>query len=664
MSRIAVSLTLLLASTVIGQTVETIPFRAVLSNANETPQPPSTTSGTATVWLHVVRDADGNVTSGSADALVSYDFSSAGTITAMHIHRGAAGVNGPVVVPFAVERTEVNGSGRLPVVQTPFPSTAVPVATISDILANPSQFYYNVHSTDFPAGIMRGQLRRAETIVRIGPMMPENETPPITDEPWSATGTVMLLMTRDDAGTPNSAYAIFDVIYRNFPVTNFTGLHIHSGAAQVSGPVTINSGLQGPVAVAEGGSGRLHYEAEVDLNRAGALETVEGLVSNPSGFYINLHTTEQPAGAVRSQMLRTDRMEFPLNLMTSNEVPPITDLDASAAGKIIVYTVRNPNGTAAAGAVQFDLNTTFPADTEFRGLHIHDAIAGVNGPVTIDSALATAPILFGTSGSGNISRLVTVGSGQALESLNSLLLNPSRHYGNLHTGTNPGGAVRAQLAPAGDLPTITSIQIAVAGSQPGRIAPGTMFAITGTSLANVATDVAGFNNLPGLPTTLNGVTVTIGGTTAPLTMVSPTEIRGQLPFDVAQGDRMVVVTTPNGASQAFVVSIVPSAPAILFGAGGVVAMRESDGTAITQRNPARPGDIIIISVIGLGQTVPQLAARIGGINSNVLRATAAPGSNTMHHVTVRVPQGLQTGNIPMVLVTGLITSNVVSLPVM
>ena len=78
-----------------AQTVETIAYRAILSGANEVPAV-ANTSGTATVWLHVVRDASGNITSGSADAYVNYSLGGAATITAMHIHNGAAGVNGPL----------------------------------------------------------------------------------------------------------------------------------------------------------------------------------------------------------------------------------------------------------------------------------------------------------------------------------------------------------------------------------------------------------------------------------------------------------------------------------------------------------------------------------------------------------------------------------------
>jgi hypothetical protein len=68
--------------------------------------------------------------------------------SAAHIHRGAEGVSGPVVVPF----------------ETPSTGTAlgcakgVDIALIGEILDNPSDFYVNVHNSAFPGGAIRGQL--------------------------------------------------------------------------------------------------------------------------------------------------------------------------------------------------------------------------------------------------------------------------------------------------------------------------------------------------------------------------------------------------------------------------------------------------------------------------------------------------------------------------
>ena len=93
------------------QTVETIPFRAVLLATNEpSPVVDKTATGAATIWLHVVRDTAGKVTSGSLDFSVSYKFAGSVTLTANHIHKGPAGVAGPIMVPVALTQfTDAKG---------------------------------------------------------------------------------------------------------------------------------------------------------------------------------------------------------------------------------------------------------------------------------------------------------------------------------------------------------------------------------------------------------------------------------------------------------------------------------------------------------------------------------------------------------------------------
>ena len=73
-----------------------------------------------------------------------------GTPTAAHIHRGAAGVGGPVVVipPTLPNLTATSASGCV---------TIAP-ALADEILATPANFYINIHTTDFPTGAIRGQL--------------------------------------------------------------------------------------------------------------------------------------------------------------------------------------------------------------------------------------------------------------------------------------------------------------------------------------------------------------------------------------------------------------------------------------------------------------------------------------------------------------------------
>ncbi len=72
--------------------------------------------------------------------------------TAAHIHRGAAGVAGPVVVGLAPP-SDGDSEGCVDVDK----------ALAKEILKYPDRFYVNVHNADFPAGAIRGQLGKKQT---------------------------------------------------------------------------------------------------------------------------------------------------------------------------------------------------------------------------------------------------------------------------------------------------------------------------------------------------------------------------------------------------------------------------------------------------------------------------------------------------------------------
>ena len=70
------------------------------------------------------------------------------TPTASHIHIGAAGVSGgAILVPFggAFARSGCTTTAK---------------ANIDAIVANPSGYYVNVHNASYPAGAIRGQLKK------------------------------------------------------------------------------------------------------------------------------------------------------------------------------------------------------------------------------------------------------------------------------------------------------------------------------------------------------------------------------------------------------------------------------------------------------------------------------------------------------------------------
>jgi CHRD domain len=91
---------------------------------------------------------------------VLFDPDNLDTVIAAHIHSGAVGVNGPIVV--ALNLPDPVGKDCITAVDDDAAnSTTVLTQTeLNAIIANPDQFYANVHTTVFPGGAVRAQLRR------------------------------------------------------------------------------------------------------------------------------------------------------------------------------------------------------------------------------------------------------------------------------------------------------------------------------------------------------------------------------------------------------------------------------------------------------------------------------------------------------------------------
>lgn len=85
----------------------------------------------------------------------------AGKTGMAHIHRGVEGVNGPIVANLAfpvggdaADCLTEGEAGKFPLLG----AAGEPASIVQDILANPAGYYVNVHTGEYPAGAIRGQL--------------------------------------------------------------------------------------------------------------------------------------------------------------------------------------------------------------------------------------------------------------------------------------------------------------------------------------------------------------------------------------------------------------------------------------------------------------------------------------------------------------------------
>ena len=120
-------------------------FTATMKGSSESPKGPSSASGTFTVEFK----------NGQACYKMSVKGLGAFPVAA-HIHRGAAGTNGPIVVDLlATSKSTWKGTSPR-VAQKCVPART---ATVASIRRNPGNFYANVHTPKNPGGAARGQLK-------------------------------------------------------------------------------------------------------------------------------------------------------------------------------------------------------------------------------------------------------------------------------------------------------------------------------------------------------------------------------------------------------------------------------------------------------------------------------------------------------------------------
>ena len=110
-------------------------------------------------------------------------------------------------------------------------------------------------------------------------LLGENEVPP-ADPDGSGTAVVTL----------NSGQGVvcFEISVSNIALPA-TGAHIHQGEAGVNGPIVVT--LTPPD---ESGTSSGCVEADRGL--------LKDIRKNPAGYYVNVHTTEFPGGAIRDQL--------------------------------------------------------------------------------------------------------------------------------------------------------------------------------------------------------------------------------------------------------------------------------------------------------------------------------------------------------------------------
>ncbi|HEX4137074.1 MAG TPA: IPT/TIG domain-containing protein [Bryobacteraceae bacterium] len=243
------------------------------------------------------------------------------------------------------------------------------------------------------------------------------------------------------------------------------------------------------------------------------------------------------------------------------------------------------------------------------------------------------------------------------------------------TVTGVKGAIKGSTTVTATFFGISNPAVAVSGianatGASSSIEAGSWVAIYGTNLSTTtrswrASDFPA--NGTGLPTELDGVSVTFGGQNAAVYYISPTQINVQA-TDVGSGTVPVMVANASGTAKGSA-TFLPAAPGF-FPQGSYAAAVHLDGTYVAPvgyfgsgvaSRPAQPGETIELFGTGFGPTTPAVPAGslvtapaplsspvqpnvlIGGASASVLwTGIVVPGEYQLNLVVPNVPDGDQT----------------------
>jgi len=358
-------------------------FTAHLTGAQEVPAVTTAAEGLASLYLNSTRD--------TLCVRVSWSGLS-GAATGIHIHDGAAGSNGGVVINLTTDIQGRQVYGRIT------GSDLTPTLIASLLSGNT---YVNLHTAANMNGEIRGQIMPEMDKGFYSFLTTAEETSPVTGS--TATGFAVMKVSQDKKSLWIELIAD--------SLTSFPGgAHIHYGAAGSAGGVIIN------------------LTSLIKDNRiAGTVAITPGLADTlMSGMaYLNLHTAMNPSGEIRGQISNLPTLGFDAVLDIDQETEPVIGSTARGVGHFHVY--------GGFDTLHFLIQYSGLSGA-ITGVHLHEENVGVSGGVVVN----LTPFIDGNVISGTIT-----GSQINEEFINALFSGGI--YVNIHTNLNPAGEIRGQL---------------------------------------------------------------------------------------------------------------------------------------------------------------------------------------------------------------------------
>lgn len=276
---------------------------------------------------------------------------------------------------------------------------------------------------------------------------------------------------------------------------------------------------------------------------------------------------------------------------------------------------------------------------------------------------------------------------------------PLQNYSGTLTQSNLIVVESITRIETGPPPTISSGGIVTASAFGGytAAAPGSYLEIFGSNLSDTTVDWSSSFTNGVAPTSLGGVSATVGGQRAFISFVSPTQVNLQIPSTVStQRELNIVLTAKGQTTAAYPMRINNTAGGLLapasFRVNGrqyVYATKGNTGTVVSNGTipglptaNAAPGDVLVLYGTGFGTVSPfsvayagavadrvaelnsRLSIRIDGIEAQILYQGIAPGFVGLYQFNIVVPPDVTSGDKQLVVTqNGVATSQTLFIPV-
>lgn len=357
-------------------------FAARMNGGQEVPAVTTNALGLATFYLNATQDT--LCVEMTATGL-------SGSITGIHIHDGAAGTNGTVVVDMMPYLSGNRLKGTIT-------GASLTPSLLAKMFAG--DLYLNLHTAANANGEIRGQILPEEDKAITVMLNGAQEVPAVTT---SASGMGFFMLQKHQGKL--SIKIVTDGLSGAI-----TGAHLHNGVAGTNGAVVENltSSINGNVIMA-------------DVDPTSYLNDLMN-----GNIYINIHTAANPNGEIRGQLMMQPYVQFDAMLDTAQETTPVMGPDGKGLASVRI------NYTFDTLWYDAQLNNLSGAIT---AAHFHNGEFGNSGNVII--GIPNGDI------NGNVISGMFTGADLS-DSLIEHLLDGSA-YLNIHTSANPNGEVRGQV---------------------------------------------------------------------------------------------------------------------------------------------------------------------------------------------------------------------------